>query len=668
MKKQLTKMILMIVIIVLSSNMMAQVAVYDTVSIHDIQFVPNPDSSQFSFYLGDTITVKGFIRHGPRELWIGARWACHVTEDLNDPPDAWSGFFVLQNDSTEINTLFSYVQEGDEVYFTGVLDTYTGLTQLAILTDPVVPVTFVSSGNQLPGPVTVTLADIVTHADGEQWEAQYIRIENCTVTNNDYSGGQAVITDGTATGYVDDYFMYFRAQNDNNLLPWPANGTTINIQGYVRDIGQDYFTINPRDTNDFEILSNPPVISDITRDIGVPGSIEEVIISANITDNGVVDSAVLHYSIDWGAFNEIKMNVARTIYSANIPAQANNSFIRYFISAVDDAGDVSQMPGDTTERIYYYIVKDGDISIKDVQYTWGYNYDGSGMRGFEVTLEGVVITDTLDWTNNFYIQEKDSMWSGIWVYDDSVRPNKGDWVRITGTVEENYGVTRINDLTDFQVITEGYGVPEPVTVSTFEISTAVDNNGEAYESVLIQVLNVTVSNPFPDGSINYGEFEINDGSGGVRVDDAMSSFDGNLDSTYKADHTIEKLIGLGYYSYGDYKMLPRGDDDIIGHVTAVEDEQHIVNKYHLNQNFPNPFNNETTIRFAVASSDPVTLTIYNILGQPIRNLYWGAIIPGNYDISWNGRDNGGKTVSTGIYFYKLEGQDFSSTKKMLFIK
>ncbi|MCG2715628.1 MAG: T9SS type A sorting domain-containing protein, partial [Candidatus Marinimicrobia bacterium] len=480
-------------------------------------------------------------------------------------------------------------------------------------------------------------------------------------------GGQAVIYDGTATGYVDDYFMYFRAQNDNNLQPWPANGTTINIQGYVRDIGQDYFSINPRDTNDFEILSNPPVISDITRDIGIPISTEEVKISANITDNGVVDSAVLHYSIDWGAFNEVKMNVARTIYSANIPAQANNSFVRYFISAVDDAGDMSQMPGDTTDRIYYYIVRDGDISIKDVQYTWGYNYDGSGMRGFEVTLEGVVITDTLDWTNNFYIQEKDSMWSGIWVYDDSLRPNKGDWVRITGTVEENYGVTRINDLTDFQVITEGYGVPEPVTVSTFEISTTGDN-GEAYESILIQVLNVTVSKPFPDGSGNFCEFEINDGSGGVRVDDAMSSFNGNLDSTYKADHTIEKLIGLGYYSYGDYKMLPRGYDDIIGHVTAVEDEPHIVNKYRLNQNFPNPFNNETTIRFAVASSDPVTLTIYNILGQPIRNLYRGAIIPGSYDISWNGRDNGGKTVSTGIYFYKLEGQDFSSTKKMLFIK
>ncbi|MCG2715399.1 MAG: hypothetical protein L6422_03790, partial [Candidatus Marinimicrobia bacterium] len=92
MKKQLSKMILMIVIIVLSSNMMAQVAVYDTVSIYDLQYVTNPDSAQETIWLGDTITVKGFIRHGPRELWIGARWACHVTENLNDPPDAWSGF------------------------------------------------------------------------------------------------------------------------------------------------------------------------------------------------------------------------------------------------------------------------------------------------------------------------------------------------------------------------------------------------------------------------------------------------------------------------------------------------------------------------------------------------------------------------------------------------
>ncbi|MFA4839984.1 MAG: hypothetical protein WC703_10970, partial [Candidatus Neomarinimicrobiota bacterium] len=93
-------------------------AQYDTVSIHDIQFVTNPDSSQETIYQGDTIVVKGFVRHGPRELYLGARWGGYVTENSNDP---WSGFFVIQDDSMKVNTLLGYVMEGDEVYFTGKL-------------------------------------------------------------------------------------------------------------------------------------------------------------------------------------------------------------------------------------------------------------------------------------------------------------------------------------------------------------------------------------------------------------------------------------------------------------------------------------------------------------------------------------------------------------------
>ncbi|MFH1251539.1 MAG: T9SS type A sorting domain-containing protein [bacterium] len=679
-KSLLTCMFILIVVMFSVTPLISQMAVYDTVSVHDLQYLENPvfDAAhpelQESVWFGDTVTVKAYVRHSPREFWIGARWACYVTEDLDEPQDPWSGFFVIQSDSTEINTLFSFIQEGDEVYFTGKLSTYTGLTQLEVYEggavyapDPVIPITIVSSGNTLPIPKVVTLADLATHVAGEQWESQYVRVENCIITNNDYSSGMAVITDGTATGYIDDYFMYFRKFYDNRIIHWPANGTSINIQGYTRDIGYDYFSINPRDTTDIEVLSNPPLISEISRDIGFPKSTDAVNVTATIIDNVTVAGAILHYSVDWGTFVELAMIASRTVYGAQIPAQPNNSYVRYFISAVDNVGDFSQMPGDTSGRVYYYVVKDDGPSIKDIQYTWGYTYEGSGFRDFVTTLEGVVMTDTMDWTNNYYIQEKDSMWSGIWVYDNVNRPNKGDWIRIAGTVEENYGVTRFSSITDYQVITPDYGVFDPVTVSTEEVSTSGEN-GEAYESVLIQVLNVTVTNPFPDGSGNFGEFLIDDGTGGVRVDDAFSSFDGNLDTTYKLNHTIEKLIGMGYYSYSDYKILPRGYDDIIGHVTGLKTGDPVIQKYRLDQNYPNPFNNATAIRFAVATAEPVTLIIYNILGQPARTLFNSAVTPGTYDIFWNGKDNSGNTVSTGIYFYQLQGKEFSQTRKMLFIK
>jgi len=640
-------------------------ATYDTVSIHDIQFVTNPDSNQETSHIGDTIVVKGFVRHGPRELYLGARWGCYVTENSNDP---WTGFFVIQDDSMKVNTLLGYVQEGDEVYFTGKLATYTGLTQLNILTNPEVAITIVSTENVFPEPKKVTLAEIATHAAGEQWESMYVEVENATVTNNAYTSNQAVITDGTATGYIDDYFMYYRGQFDKGLNPWPPNGTKLTIRGYLRDIGLAYFSINPRMDSDFTLLSNPPVISKVLRTVGVPTSADTVQITADIKDNVQVDSAFLHYSIDRAQFNKVSMKFSRSgLWVATIPKVANGAYVRYFLTAVDNVGDFAQMPGDTTTEVYYYVVRDGAMSIKDVQYTWGYTNDASGFKGYVVTLEGVVMVDTSDYVNNYYIQDNDSMWCGIWIYDITNRPLKGDKVRVTGTVQENYGVTRLYNLTAYQMVTPGYGVYQPVPVTTGEITTG-GANAEAYESVLVSLQNLTVTNPFPDGAGNYGEFSINDGSGELRVDDAMV-FDGNLDTLYLLNDHIDKLVGIHYYSFSNYKLLPRNNDDVYGHTSKLDDKKKsVAGQFRLEQNYPNPFNNETVIRFNIPTTSPVTLTVYNILGQKIRTLQNGKLSSGTHEIRWDGKDQYGRTVGAGFYIYQIQSNKQIQTKKMLFLK
>ncbi|MEJ2537682.1 MAG: hypothetical protein P8048_11645, partial [Calditrichia bacterium] len=390
-------------------------AVYDTVSIHDLQWVPNPDSSQVSLYDGDTVVVGGYVQHGVRELYVGARWACYITDGTQDP---WSGFFIIQDDSFEVNTLFGFVQEADFCYFTGVVTTYTGLTQLNIPTNPPIPVTIVSSGNALPAPKVLTCADIETHGAGEQWESMNVRLEDATVTNNNFSGNIAVITDGSGNGYIDDYFWFYRSQFNSGLNPWPANGTRINVTGCTRDVGSAYFTINPRNDSYIDILTNPPTISDVSRDPGVPVSSDNVDVSAVIVDNGTVTSAEVMYSVNYGSFTSVSMtNTTGDTFSATIPDQANNSYVRYFIKAIDNDGDMSQLPGDTSQFVYSYVIRDQGLDIMDVQYTWGYPVDDSPFAGYEVTLEGVVTTDPADWTGNYYIQEKDSAWYGMWVYD-----------------------------------------------------------------------------------------------------------------------------------------------------------------------------------------------------------------------------------------------------------
>ncbi len=88
----------------------------------------------------------------------------------------------------------------------------------------------------------------------------------------------------------------------------------------------------------------------------------------------------------------------------------------------------------------------------------------------------------------------------------------------------------------------------------------------------------------------------------------------------------------------------------------------------LEQNFPNPFNPRTTIRFAVASAQDVTLTVYNVAGQKVRTLYRGRVLAGEQSVVWDGRDDSGRTVASGIYVYRLTAEAGTQTRKMVFLK
>jgi hypothetical protein len=102
--------------------------------------------------------------------------------------------------------------------------------------------------------------------------------------------------------------------------------------------------------------------------------------------------------------------------------------------------------------------------------------------------------------------------------------------------------------------------------------------------------------------------------------------------------------------------------------TSIDDKGILPNKFSLEQNFPNPFNPTTAIEFSLESSSDIQLTIYNVIGQEIRTLASGMKQAGAHTISWDGRNESGKMVSTGIYMYKLSVGNQSMTKKMAFIK
>ncbi len=88
----------------------------------------------------------------------------------------------------------------------------------------------------------------------------------------------------------------------------------------------------------------------------------------------------------------------------------------------------------------------------------------------------------------------------------------------------------------------------------------------------------------------------------------------------------------------------------------------------LSQNYPNPFNPETNISFSLSETGQVSLEIYNIKGQKVKTLADGIYEKGEHMVNWDGNDDSGKPVSSGIYFYKLKDGRYTSTKKMILMK
>lgn len=112
-------------------------------------------------------------------------------------------------------------------------------------------------------------------------------------------------------------------------------------------------------------------------------------------------------------------------------------------------------------------------------------------------------------------------------------------------------------------------------------------------------------------------------------------------------------------------------------VTGVEEDYspNSVDDFSLGQNYPNPFNPNTTIPFTVygkrkTESGPIhtTIAIYNILGQRVRTLLDETKKPGHYEVVWDGKDDKGSRVSSGIYFYQIKTQYVRESRRMILLK
>ncbi len=610
-------------------------------------------------------------------LWAGARWVTFL-RDSDLSRNAYAGINVLQSDTTVLTTYFDRIRPGDYVEVlvritnfpssTDPLRNRLGPTQAEVITGPQArPVEFLDYGLQLPEAVPVSIADFYSGPvgssvpnieRGSRYVGMLVELRDVTVVAN-----QPVIVISDNEGnqmYLRDQSGYFttRAHRLRDFTPYPIGQRIRRLRGYITAStvgGQPQsFMITPVYPDDVELGTTPPVITSVQRDRArpFPRSTEAVPLQIGVR-RGDFPLAYVRLVATTGADTLQLDAVAHsdTLFTASIPPQPAESIVRYWVEAADTAGTIVRMP---PSGVYFYKVLDRPPRIADVRQSVHPNGQ-SGYVGFRVVLEGIITADTSDIPNNgaprIYIQDDTAAFSGLWLHTisttDPLRSfRRGDKIRISGTVAElgaraqDQHVTALTSVAlvdqggDGGFISSGNVVPA-VILRTRDI--AGRRQGEApaegWESMLVEFRNVIVADSNADAPSNFGEFTIVDAelfdtpgetTARLRVetDDGATHYgtrgtDGKI--VLQRGQRLEYIRGILFYSFGNYKLVPRKDDDI-GLSVAVPWESRspyvgaprVVVGSLLELELP-------------PSSHRVTVELYSLLGYRVRQWYGAAL-------------------------------------------
>jgi hypothetical protein len=103
-------------------------------------------------------------------------------------------------------------------------------------------------------------------------------------------------------------------------------------------------------------------------------------------------------------------------------------------------------------------------------------------------------------------------------------------------------------------------------------------------------------------------------------------------------------------------------------ITSVNEQKNLPTEFALLQNYPNPFNPETTISYALGAAGHVKLSIFNIRGERVATLVNAEQPAGKHAVRWRGIDTAGRSLASGIYWYRLEAAGMTMTKRMIMMK
>lgn len=719
MKKQLT---ILIIGLLMTTMSFAQTAL----SVRDIQYISPTDLADckdLSAYDGQEVKTVGIVMHDGNltELASGSvnggyRPGVHILDTSSNGMGDFRGIQIHgvytdgSGQSQPVSKLDNLVA-GMIIEVTGTVGNYQGETQVFPSDN--------SSVNVI-GSVTAPQAQVIdlgnlndnsrtnNFVTGEEWEGSFVQLDNVTVVSVSIFSGNRVSFDVSDDNgnliNVSDRFLVQKQpgrtlvnpsspQTDGEFVA-PIPGTKYeSLRGIILHsengcsggTGRGY-ELNPFDKSHYKVGDTPPSITEVKRTPLVPTSSDNLTISAKIIDfNGSVVSQKLYYTDDLTKDNTSFTETTFTLkagssdeYEGTIPAFANGTIVKYYISATDDDGNKSYAPFTAKNQdgaTAFYTVRDEGLTIRDLQYVLDPTSDASPYEGQTVTVKGYVTASAKPYDlEDVYIQDKDAKeWAGIRLSgsSDLLELWRTEEVEVTGEIVESFGFTQM--LVSSVTKTGNKAEIAPVELPVSDSAGRVNRGMEKYEGMLVRVVNqggkVKIANP----RLNpFGEWMISSDTGasfnnstkvqtGVKngnnnsslwvsvvSNDTFANIEGimevpAIEATKEMD--MDALIGLVYYGFSQYSIKPRNNDDIVGFSLPLESTNYagdtatnsIINIENNGLTFyPNPSRNVLNVK--TNNSKGGILYVKSIAGKEIIKstildqveLNVESLIPGMY--------------------------------------
>jgi hypothetical protein len=681
----------------------------------------------------ETVQVVALVAVPPRTItYTGGGRTLALADTGAAGANAWTGLFVRYGgDSSQADADGFYnIEKGDIIRITGYVDEFptnnmNSITQFVPIIGKFVDI--LSSGNPIPQPPVKPITDFnvganpggkVIFSKGEPWEAKQVVFTNLTVVAQlNTARGTWVVSDALGnTLSMYDWSYYFTIGHGSVITPGDPNykvppvGTKIDtLRGYIAtSSGSESnrgYRICPIWPEDVVYGKIAPGVTTHRRNPVIVAKDSQAVITAKIykQTSAVVSGAPLAtyqilYSVNNGAWQTVAMTApgaGDSVSSGSIPAQTPGATVRYFVKAVDTDNQVTILANsgaltqyDSTKGFFFYTVVDRStkpvLAPSDIQAT-AYINGRSAYVGAVDSVGGIITADTSALrlspisgagTNAYYIQSGTSPFGGLWVVGpDSIMTKfkMGDSVIVTGTIQENFDVTRLGNITKGRVAASGKPIPAPLKFKTERFGDAASNgnaDAEPYEGMLVRFDSVTVTAIDPVFA-EPTEYWISNSSQSILVRrDGRNTYSNMLADTavgmtiVKVGNKFSSVTGVLYYSNGRYKVAPRTNADYVGfNPNAVQRINTVASEYALDQNYPNPFNPSTTIRYSIPREGAVSVKVFNVVGQEVASLVNTVQTAGTYTVSFDA-----SKLASGMYLYRITTGSFSQVKKMMLIK